>query len=149
MSAAIQFAYSLTMASFPGSVSVVNHAIPRSFTLRAPSSFFSNIYKLLRSSCKSTSTIVNPFQTVSCSCAAPMSNGVNGLETPWANGKARTQPSINLSLFLSWLSFCDRLCLFSALSELFLQNRGGIYLLRQGSHGFVSLITQITQIDAP
>src|SRR5882672_8672393 len=35
--------------------------------------------------------------------------------------------SLDVALFLSWLSFDDSFCLFSTLSELFLQNRGYIY----------------------
>jgi len=124
MTVAIQSAYPLVVATLADRVSLANSSVPRSFTLRAPSSFFSNIYGLFRSSCKSTSAIVNTFPTVFCYCAAPMFNGVNGLEAPWAKGKARTPRSIKIALFLSWLSFCDRLCLFSTLSELFLQNRG-------------------------
>jgi hypothetical protein len=131
MNVAIQSAYPLTVASLTGPVSLVNPITPRSLTLQRSYSSLSNLYKLLRSSNKSASPVLRTFQTLVRSCAAPISNGVNMLQTARAMGRGigspRTQPSNKLSLFLSWLSFCDRLCLFSTLSALFLQNRGGIY----------------------
>ena len=128
MTVAIQSTYPVTVASLTDAVSLVSPSNPRLLILRPSSSFLSNPHKLLRSSNKSASPVLRTFQTLVRSCAAPISNGVNTLQTVPATGRdigsARTQASNKLSLFLSWLSFCDRLCLFLILSELFLQNRG-------------------------
>ena len=105
MNAAIQSAYPLTVASLAGPVCLVNPITPRSLTLQRSYSSLSNLYKLLRSSNKSASPVLRTFQTLVRSCAVPISNGVNMLQTLRATcrgtGRPRTQPSTKLALFLS------------------------------------------------